>query len=555
MCIFAIGCGLISPAAREKVMGTYINRGNCEFSDIVNSEYVDKTSLIPFINATLNTESRYSCVTRCRRFGKSMAANMLCAYYDKSCDSRELFRGLKAEQDKSFEKYLNKYSVIYLDVTSFTARPELRVNIVKNIQDKIIKELNIEFPNVKYDEGSDLMDTLAAIHQETGEKFFFIIDEWDAICREFPDRQKMKGDPATVVPTILDEYVMLLRRLFKTQNSNRVFAGAYLTGILPIKRYNTESALNNFCEYSMIDPAFLAPCFGFTKDEVQALAEEHNAPMEDLKMWYDGYTIGREKSIYNPYSVMKAIQRGDCRSYWTTTGAYDSIKTYIQMNFEGLKDDIIRMLAGEHVYVNTLKFQNDMHIVRSKNDALTVMIHLGYLSYNHDVKECYIPNKEVGEEFLNAVEDTSWTRLVEAITASQNLLAATISGNAQAVAQAIDIAHDENTSILAYNDENSLACVLSIAYIWAKNEYVIHREYATGKGYADLVMIPRRNVSKPAIVIELKYNHSADTAISQIKLKNYPEKLADYTGDVLLVGINYDKESKQHTCKIEKYRK
>ena len=555
MCIFAIGCGLISPAAREKVMGTYINKGNNAFRDIVNSEYVDKTSLIPFINKTLNTESRYSCVTRCRRFGKSMAAKMLCAYYDKSCDSRELFRGLKAEQDKSFEKYLNKYSVIYLDVTSFTARPELGDRIVRVIQEKIIEELKDTFPDVRYKDNSDLMDTLAAIHQETDEKFFFIIDEWDAICREFPERRKMKGDASGVTPTILDEYVMLLRRLFKTQDSDEVFAGAYLTGILPIKKYNTESALNNFREYSMINPGRMANVLGFTHDEVKELCHSFDMDIKKMEQWYDGYRIGRASHIFNPYSVMRAIENDCYKSYWTTTGAYDSVVTYIQMNFEGLKDDVIRMLSGEHVYVNTFKFQNDMRIVNSKSDVFTVLIHLGYLAYDEDMKQCYIPNKEVGEEFLNAVEDTSWTRLVEAITVSQNLLAATISGNAQAVAQAIDIAHDENTSILAYNDENSLACVLSIAYIWAKNEYVIHREYATGKGYADLVMIPRRNVSKPAIVIELKYNHSADTAISQIKQKNYPAKLADYTGDVLLVGINYDKESKQHTCKIEKYRK
>ena len=215
ICNFAIGCGFISPATLEIFMGIYINKGNNAFRDIVNSEYVDKTSLIPLINMTLNTESRYSCVTRCRRFGKSMAAKMLCAYYDKSCDSRELFVGLKAEKDKSFEKFLNKYSVIYLDVTSFTARPELGDRIVRVIQEKIIEELKDAFPSVRYRDNSDLMDTLSAIHEATGEKFFFIIDEWDAICREFPERRKMKGDASSVDPTILDEYVMLLRRLFK----------------------------------------------------------------------------------------------------------------------------------------------------------------------------------------------------------------------------------------------------------------------------------------------------------------------------------------------------
>ena len=532
-------------------MGTYINRGNIEFRDIVQNEYVDKSSIIPLINYTLNSENRYSCVTRCRRFGKSMAAKMLCAYYDKSCDSRELFAGLKAAADKSFDTYLNKYSVIYLDVTSFTARPELRTTIVRAIQQEIMYELKETFPDVRYKENSDLMDVLASIHNATGEKFFFIIDEWDAICREFPGRQKLKGDPETITPTILDEYVMLLRRLFKTQDSDEVFAGAYLTGILPIKKYNTESALNNFCEYSMIDPAFLASCYGFTEEEVQTLAKRYHVSMESLKMWYDGYKVGRAKSIYNPYSVMKALQRGTCKSYWTTTGAYDSVITYIQMNYDGLKDDIIRMLAGERVYVNTSKFQNDMHIVRSKNDVFTVLIHLGYLAYDDDQRQCYVPNKEVADEFLNAVEDTSWTRLVDTITASQRLLDATLARNEQAVAQAIDLAHDEQTSILSYNDENSLACVLTMAYIWARNEYIIHREYATGKGYADLVMIPRSNVSKPALVIELKFNHSADTAIDQIKRKEYPSKIAEYTGDILLVGINYDKETKQHTCQIE----
>ena len=532
-------------------MGIYINRGNSEFGDIISHEYVDKTSLIPLINATLNSESRYSCVTRCRRFGKSMAANMLCAYYDRSCSSRELFRGLKAEQDSSFETFLNKYHVIYLDVTSFTARPEFRKNIVRTIQNEIIYELKEAFPDVRYKENSDLMDVLSAIREYTGEKFFFIIDEWDAICREFPERQKLKGDPETVAPTILDEYVMLLRRLFKTQASNKVFAGAYLTGILPIKKYNTESALNNFCEYSMIRPGKMATTLGFTYDEVVSLCKKHGADMAEMESWYDGYRIGKASHMFNPYSVIKAINMESYGSYWTTTSAYDSVRTYIEMNFDGLKDDIIRMLAGESVDVDTTEFLNDMRIVRSKDDVLTVLIHLGYLAYDSERQQCYIPNKEVADEMNKAIKATSWAPVAKTLQDSKSLLAATIAGNEEAVARTIDVAHDENTSILSYNDENSLACVLTVAYIWARNEYIIHREYATGKGYADLVMIPRRNVAKPALVIELKFNHTADTAIDQIKRKEYPAKIAEYAGDLLLVGINYDKETKQHSCKIE----
>ena len=255
---------------------------------------------------------------------------------------------------------------------------------------------------VDYSEATDLMGILSAIHNATGEKFFFIIDEWDAICREIPDRLKMKEDTSAVAPTILDEYVMLLHRLFKTQDSDRVFAGAYLTGILPMMRSKSESGLNNFNEYSMIDPAFLAPCFGFTENEVLALAERHNESMKELKMWSDGYCIGREKPIYNPYSVTEALERKRCLNYWASTGSYDSVKTYFQMNIDGLKDDIDSMLSGERVYVNTTRFKNDIHNVRSKDDVFTVLIHLGYLTYDGDEHKCFIPNKEVRDVLVHA---------------------------------------------------------------------------------------------------------------------------------------------------------
>ena len=537
-------CGHITPATVRQTMGTYINKGNKAFKDIVSHEYVDKSSLIPLINANLNSENRYSCVTRCRRFGKSMAAKMLCAYYDKSCDSRELFHGLKTEQDKSFETYLNKYYVICVDMTDFTTRFRNEKEIVKIMQQEIIDDVLKVFPDIEVKERDDLMSILYSICERTDERFLMIIDEWDAILRE------MGSDDY-----ISTSYVDLLRRLFKGLGSDFVFAGAYLTGILPIKKYNTESALNNFREYSMITPGRLASSLGFTHDEVVALCQKYDMNITDMESWYDGYRIGSESHIYNPYSVMRAIENDWYQSYWASTGAYDSVKTYIQMNFDGLKDDIIRMLSGESIPVITTKFQNDINVINSKNDVLTVLIHLGYLAYNRDTNRCYIPNKEVADEMNNAVQSTEWSQLAKTLENSQRLLDATIACNENAVAQAIDIAHDENTSILSYNDENSLACVITIAYIWARNEYVIHREYATGKGYADLVMIPRRNVSKPALVIELKFNNTADTAIDQIKRKQYPAKIAEYTGDILLVGINYDRETKLHTCRIERYGK
>lgn len=521
-------------------MGTYINIGNAGFQSARNGEYIDKSGLIAVVNETLNTEQRFSCVTRSRRFGKSMAAKMLCAYYDKACDSRELFADLAIANAPSFERYLNKYSVIYLDISDFVTRFHDE-DIVGHIDSKLKADVLKAFPQTDTQEDDDLMDCLVNIVNATGQQFVFIIDEWDAICREFKK--------STVA---MDRYVNWLRRMFKGSLSLKVFAAVYMTGILPVKKYKTESALNNFIEYSMIDPGDLAKYFGFTKEEVNRLAAKYGADIDELEKWYDGYKIGDESSMFNPNSVMQAVKRRRCRSYWASTGAYEAVANYIKMNFDGLKDDVICLLSGGRVKVNTTKFQNDMSIVQQKDDVLTVLIHLGYLSFDWQNNECYIPNWEVVGELSNAVEDTDWNVVIKAVERSERLLQSTIDGDEDAVARGIDAVHDENTSILSYNDENSLACVISIAYYYAKNNYVMHRELASGKGFADIVMIPRKHTGLPAIVIELKYDHNADTAISQIKRKKYPEKIVEYSGRILLVGVNYDKKEKSHSCRIER---
>ena len=521
-------------------MGTYINIGNAGFQSARNGEYVDKSPLIAAVNEKLFTKLRFSCVSRCRRFGKSMAAEMLCAYYDQSCDSRHLFADLQIAGYPQFEKHLNKYPVIYVDMSDFVTRFRDET-IVENMDNRIKADIQRDYPAVPVLDGDDLMDYLFRVVETTKQPFFFIIDEWDAICREFKEGTKA-----------MDDYVNWLRRLFKSGRSSDVFAGAYLTGILPIKKYKTESALNNFTEYSMVEPRNMGQFFGFTKEEVRALAEKHGMDFDELEKWYDGYQIGDELSMFNPNSVMQALDSGRCRSYWASTGAFDAVAHYIQMNFEGLKDDVIRMLAGDRCSVDPTGFQNDMSIVRSKNDVLTVLIHLGYLSYNWREDECYIPNREVAGEMVNAVKATNWRNVADALDASKKLLQDTLDGDEEAVAQGVDAAHDEHTSILSYNNENSLACVLSIAYYYAKNDYVMHRELPTGRGFADIVLIPRKNVESPAIVLELKYNKDADAAIDQILRKQYPEKVAQYTGKILLVGINYDKEQKTHQCKIER---
>ena len=520
-------------------MGIYINTGNAGFVRSRNSEYIDKSELIAAINDTLFTERSFSCVTRCRRFGKSMAAKMLCAYYDQSCDSRQLFADLKIAADPQFEKHLNKYPVIYLDVSDFVTRFR-DDSIMQHINEEMKADIHVAYPDVPVKDDDDLMALLIRINAKTGEPFIFIIDEWDAICREFK-----------AGTTAMDTYVNWLRRMFKAGMSAQVFAGVYMTGILPIKKYKTESALNNFSEYSMVEPGNLARFFGFTKDEVRTLADRHQMDFDELVKWYDGYQIGDELSMFNPNSVMQAVSRGRCRSYWAATGAFNAVASYINMNYEGLKDDIIYMLAGGRCAVDPTGFLNDMSTIRSKNDVLTSLIHLGYLGYNWREDECYIPNREVGGEMANAVRENQWKPVITALEQSKQLLNDTLSRDSEAVALAIEAVHDENTCILSYNNENSLACVISLAYYYAKNDYIVHRELPTGKGFADIVLIPRKNVSTPAIVVELKCDKNADSAIDQIRRKQYPAKVAQYANHLLLVGISYDRKTKTHYCHIE----
>lgn len=332
---------------------------------------------------------------------------------------------------------------------------------------------------------------------------------------------------------------------------------AYMTGILPIKKYGEHLALNMFDEYSMTNQRELAEFTGFTEEEISGLCVQYDMPYEKMKQWYDGYEL-KGVQIYNPRSVVMALLGHDFDIYWTKTETYEALKKYIQLDMYNLKAMVTRLIAGESVSVNPDKFQNDMTTLQSADDVLTLLVHLGYLTYDFYNQKVKIPNQEVQKEFINCIEDGGWEPVMDAIRNSDELLASTLSGDEEQVAAMIEQAHQENTSILKYNDENALACVISLAYYSAKKDYSVYRELAGGKGYADMVFVPRSKVNKPAIVVELKWNKDADTAIEQIKERQYVESLKGYSGEVVLVGVNYAAgkdgagEFKKHECRIEK---
>lgn len=525
-------------------MGMFFNPENSGFASSVRSWiYVDKTKLIDFTNSVLGTEDRFVCVSRPRRFGKSMTVKMLAAYYSRGCDSRHLFQNLQISDMPGYEKNLNQHNVIDLDMQWFHSIAKdkgIAEQTVPYMQTKVIRELRTQYPDILSEEDHSLPEALLKIHASLGEQFIIIIDEWDCIFREEKNNTAMQ-----------ESYINFLRGLLKGIIAETYIELAYITGILPVKKYGTQSALNNFDEYTMISPAQLELFIGFTEDEVLHLCKKYHLDFQETRYWYDGYVFHSGLHVYNPKSVSEMIKRKHFDSYWAQTETYESLKYYINLNYNGLRDDILKMLDGDKVEVDTGAFQNDLVSFQSKDDVLTLLVHLGYLAYHEG--SVFIPNEEVKDEFFRTVRNTDWDEIIKMTQRSDQLIKATLDMDQEQVARMLDEAHQHpSVSHLKYNDENSLCYVITNAYFCAAKDYIWVREMPAGKGFADIVYLPKRGHDKPAIVVDLKWNKSAEGAINQIKNKQYPTSLKDFSKDILLVGINYDKKTKTHTCVIEK---
>ena len=529
-------------------MGTYLNPNNQSFRKFAQTgKYIDKTMLIDLTNRRLDDPfSDFVCVSRPRRFGKSIAEDMLAAYYSKGADSRELFSQFKIAGTNLFEKNLNKFNVIKIDLNSVFAQwksKEIRpANAIFYLNALLLSDFRKEFPDVGFKDFDALAQCIQKVYEEKGETFIIIIDEYDVMVREQVSEEEF------------GIYLAFLNSLFKNAELRPAISLAYLTGILPIVRDKIQSKLNTFDEITMLHPARFAEFTGFTADEARALCEDYGCDFEECRSWYDGYRAG-EYEIYNPQSVMKAVTGGEFASYWSRTSTYDVISERISMNFAGIKDDVITMLGGGRVDVNVEKYRNTLTDFAGKDDIFTFLIHLGYLAYDGRERQCYIPNREVHLEWQNAVEDNEdYAETNRIIKDSKSLLRETIGGNEAAVAEALDRSHIHVTSNRSYNNEDSLQCAIYLAYIYALNEYTVVREMTAGRGFADIVYIPLDR-SKAAIVVELKRNGTAETALTQIKERRYFDSLSTYRGDIILVGVNYDEKSKRHECRIERLTK
>lgn len=528
-------------------LGRFLNPDNAAFKRTLNSKiYVDKTEFLDFTNQMINTNSAFICNSRPRRFGKSVTADMLTAYYSRGCDSKKLFSDLKIGSLENFEENLNKYNVIHFDVQWCLEPAGNPKKLVDYITRNTLNELREEFHEIISEEIESLPDALSKINAKTGKQFIIIIDEWDVLIR----------DEAAQLD-VQEEYINFLRGLFKGSEPMKYIGLAYITGILPIKKLKTQSALNNFDEYTMLDAGEIAKYIGFTQDEVKKLCVKYETDFEKVRHWYDGYLLG-EYHIYNPKAVVSVVTKRTFQSYWSQTGSYEVIVPLISKNFDGLKTAIIEMISGDMVKIDTGTFQNDAVNFSNRDDVITFLIHLGYLAYDEKKQCAYIPNEEVRQELLKATRQKKWKEFIEFERQSDSLLDATLDMDEETVSAVIEKIHMQYTSAIRYNDENSLSSVLTIAYLSSMKYYFTPiREFPAGRGFADFVYLPKPEYINiyPALLIELKWNKNVKTALEQIKKNLYPESLLSYTGDVFIVGITYDKKDKTHKCKIEKYKK
>ena len=529
--------------SRESFM--FVNVDNRLFQIVRNSEYVDKSEIITLTNQVIDTEERFICVTRPRRFGKSVTVKMLNAYYSKGCDSKALFSDLKIASSPDFEKHLNQHDVIYLDMTEFADNKDNGIRYLENLNTDVVSELKDTYPKYfKKDKDYSLPEAIRCL----GKRFIFIIDEWDFVFREYPNNSNLH-----------ENFINLLRALFKGVGENFVEL-VYMTGILPIARYNTQSALNNFNEYTILKSSNYSQYYGFTENEVKTLCEKYQLDFETAKFWYNGYKVG-EYEIYNPNSIKKLITRREFQSYWSYTSAYGIVTEAINQNFEGLKDDIIRLCSGSTISISRpeIKSFNTADLKFKNKVAIYIyLVHLGYLGYDDADATIYVPNEETRVELLNSVKENHWPKFETALKLSEQVVSATYNKDSETVATLLSKIHEDKVPALEYNNESALRYVVLMAYLATERDYLAPlNEFPTGKGFADIVYLPMsaNAKDKPALIIELKKDESAKIALEQIKERDYVSRVKEYTDNILLIGINYDSKNKQQSCEIKEYPK
>lgn len=534
-------------------MGMYVNSKTAYTlykSETLKPYFVDKTMILKELFPLVKEGSNYLCITRPRRFGKTVMANMIASFFSKGRDAADLFQALRIHEESDCEIYRNQYTVIHIMFNDLPRKCDSYEQYIGRIEDILIQDLRREYPDLYINEHYAIWDILLEIYAEKEQKILFVLDEWDFIMhQEFASEEDKKS------------YLLFLRNLLK----DRPYVSlVYMTGILPIAKYSSGSELNMFAEFTITTEERFSEYFGFTDDEVTALYErylehhmsEKQISRKDLQIWYDGYHTKRGKRLYNPRSIVMALSNNNTGNYWTSAGPYDEIFYYIEHNVAEVRDDLALMTAGIPVTANIQEYAATSMNLRTRDEIFSAMVVYGFLTYENGT--VMIPNKELMGKFSDMLKkEPSLGYVYRLAKESDRMLRATLTGDTDTMADILEFAHDTEVPLLSYNNESELTAVVNLVYLSARNAYRVEREDKSGIGYVDFIFYPEKR-DADCIILELKVDASPDEAIKQIKDKQYAlrfkGKLGEgpkYTGRVLAVGISYDRKLKKHVCKVE----
>lgn len=516
----------------------------------INPYFVDKTTVLEEIILLAENYNNYICITRPRRFGKTVIANMLSAFLMKGQDGERLFRSLSIRTSDIYRQYLNQCQVIHISFNELPRKCTGFEQYIESIENHLISDLIKEYPQIEIDEDDSLWSILFTICVETGEQFVFVLDEWDYVFHQnfMTDNDKKK-------------YLSFLRNLLKDKPYVRF---AYMTGILPIAKYSSGSELNMFWEYTMTNEARFSDSFGFTEKEVDLLFQRYLArndfprlTREGLKDWYDGYHTFGGGRVYNPRSVVAALSNNNLGNYWTSSGPYDEIYYYIEKNAADVRADLALMVSGEGVRCRVQEYAATSMNLQTREEIFSAMVVYGFLSFDNG--SVSIPNRELMSQFEVLLrKEKSLGYVYRLAKESERMVRATQMGDTETMAEILEYAHDTETPLLSYNSETELSAVVNLVYLAARDDYRVEREDKAGIGYVVFIFYPERDRSMDCMVLELKADHTPDEAIRQIKDRRYTEKFRGktaeeqrYNGRILLVGIGYNKKDKIHRCKVE----
>lgn len=537
-------------------MGTYLNSitpYTLYKSESLSPYFVDKTLMLRELFPYVSAGNRHICITRPRRFGKTIMANMISSFFQKASDSSDVFDSLAISQVDDYRRYKNQYNVIRIDFSKMPRNFDLYTQYIERIEALLIEDVKDAFPQVKINEADAVGDILESVFVQCGEKFIFVLDEWDFIFhRDFINEIDK------------EKYVAFLSNLLKDRP---YVVLSYMTGILPIAKYSSGSELNMFAEFTMVNSPMFGEYFGFTDDEVDDLYrryivecdrqhKEKSVTRKGLRDWYNGYYTKSGERVYNPRSVVFALQFNNLANYWTSSGPYDEIYYYIRNNISDVRDDLALMISGESVTAKIQEYAATSMNLSTRDEIYSAMVVYGFLSYLNG-KVC-IPNRELMEKFDELlVKNESLGYVYRLAKESEKMLKATLAGDTLTMERILEFAHNTEVPLLSYNHETELSAIVNLVYLAARDSYRVEREDKAGTGYVDFIFYPY-DTTADCIILELKVDHTPDEAIAQIIDKKYALKFVPklagqkiYTGRILAVGIGYWKDSKEHSCKVE----